>query len=143
MEQSFTCSSITYGTYGQVSAISFGKTIGSIAGTGQTEIIHQGIEVIFNVNAGLDQNVYCEPETKIVTLGEEYGSLPTPARKGYKFLGWFTASALGEGDEVKSDTAVTKETSHILYAHWTPKTYQVEYNANGGSRNYGKFNSYI
>lgn len=143
MQNSFSCSSITYGSYGQVSGISFGKTIGTTSGTGSTEIIQQGIEVTLNLNAGTDTNIVCDALSKIVTLGEKYGSLPTPARKGYKFLGWFTKAPKNEGTEVKADTEVTIETSHILYAHWEAKTYQVKYNSNGGSRNYGKFGTYI
>lgn len=143
MQNSFSCSSITYGSYGQVSEISFGKTIGSTSGTGSTEIIQQGIEVIFNVNAGTDINTVCETTSKRVKYGEEYGTLPIPARRGYKFLGWFTEAPKNEGTEIKADTEVTIETSHIVYAHWEAKTYQIKYNSNGGSRNYGKFSTYI
>lgn len=143
MQNSFSCSSITYGSYGQVSKISFGKTIGSTSGTGSTQIIQQGIIVTFNVNAGTDINVVCDTGSKVVTKGEKYGDLPTPARKGYKFLGWFTETPKNEGTEIKADTEVTIETSHIVYAHWEAKTYQIKYNSNGGSRNYGKFSTYI
>lgn len=53
---------------------------------------------------------------------------PNPSRTGYVFEGWYTAASGG-----------TKVTSYIgtsnvtYYAHWTPITYTIAFNANGGS----------
>lgn len=131
MQNSFKCSNITYGVYGQVSEISFGKITGSTSGTGSTQIIQQGIKVTFNPNG--DINTVCDTTSKQVKYGEEYGTLPIPARRGYTFLGWFTEKDEGSGEEITANTEVTIETSHTLYAHWKAKTYYVEYNPTGGS----------
>ncbi len=82
--------------------------------------------VTFNANGGSVSQT-----TKEVITGETYGELPTPTRDGHTFDGWFTAST--GGSQVTSTTEVTTESDHTLYAHWTPHTYTVTYDANGGS----------
>ncbi len=58
--------------------------------------------------------------------------LPTPTRTGYTFNGWYTASS--GGTKVGAGGASYTPSSNItLYAQWTPITYTVSYNANGGS----------
>ena len=69
------------------------------------------ITVSYNANGGV---VY--PESKTVTAGSTYGSLPTPTRSGYTFEGWYTA-AIG-GSSVTSGTTVTAQSDHTIYAHW-------------------------
>lgn len=44
------------------------------------------------------------------------GTLPTPTRDGYSFIGWYTQQT--DGDEVNSETVVTE--SMTIYAHWDP-----------------------
>lgn len=51
-----------------------------------------------------------------VYYGNTYGTLPTPTRTGYTFLGWFTASS--GGTLIMVHTEVTATTNHTLYAHW-------------------------
>ena len=60
--------------------------------------------------------------SKAVTYDSTYGSLPTPARKGYTFDGWYTAPT--DGTKVTAKTVVTATADHTLYAHWylTPAT---------------------
>ena len=70
-------------------------------------------------------------KTTNVVKGGTYGKLPAPTRSGYKFAGWYTASA--GGTKVTSTTKVTKTSAHTLYARWARKTYQVFFNANGGT----------
>ena len=71
--------------------------------------------VTFDPNGG---NELAEADkTKVVKIGEAYGELPTPTRKGYNFAGWYTAAE--EGTVVTADTTVTATTDHTLYAHWT------------------------
>lgn len=50
------------------------------------------------------------------TYGSTYGKLPTPTRKGYKFLGWFTKKSGGTQILPTSKVKITKTTT--LYAHW-------------------------
>ncbi len=68
---------------------------------------------------------------KRVTVGSAYGTLPTPARTGYVFGGWYT-SAQG-GSSVTAGTLVSRKENHTLYAHWSPASYKVTFHPNGGS----------
>ncbi len=52
-----------------------------------------------------------------VTVGHEYGDLPTPTRDGYTFTGWYT-SANG-GTQITSEDISSYEGKQTLYAHWT------------------------
>jgi len=70
--------------------------------------------VTFDPNGG---NELAEADkTKVVKIGEAYGELPTPTRKGYNFAGWYTEAE--EGTVVTADTTVSAMTDHTLYAHW-------------------------
>ena len=55
------------------------------------------------------------------------GALPTPARTGYKFAGWYTKKS--GGTKVTSKTKVTK--SVTWYAHWTARKYAVKVTKEG------------
>ena len=74
--------------------------------------------------------------TKTVTYDLTYGTLPAPTKTGYNFDGWFTAA--NGGSLVTSSTKVTTAGDHTIYAHWSPKTFYVNFYANGGS---GSMNS--
>ena len=82
--------------------------------------------VIYNANGGS-----VSPSSKSVTYGGTYGTLPTPSRTGYKFLGWFTS--ITGGTQVTPSTKVTTTETHTIYAHWQANTFTVTYDANGGS----------
>ena len=85
-------------------------------------------QVTFNANGS---GATVSPSTTNVTYGSTYGDLPTPLRTGYTFDGWFTAAS--GGDQVTSSTMVAITDAQTLYAHWTTNTYQVTFNANGGT----------
>ena len=73
-------------------------------------------------------------DTKRVKYNQTYGTLgATPTRKGYNFAGWYT-DEIG-GTEVTSDTVMTTGSDHNIYAHWTPITYTLTVNPNGGTLN--------
>ena len=72
-----------------------------------------------------------ETTSATVIAGEPYGSLPTPAREGYTFLGWYTAQT--GGSRIAGTTTVTNISDHTLYAHWRRNTVTATFNANGGS----------
>ena len=57
--------------------------------------------------------------TKQVTYASTYGTLPTPTRTGFDFLGWYT-SASG-GDKIIASTTVSITAAQTLYAHWKAK----------------------
>ena len=66
------------------------------------------------------------------TKNGKLGSLPTPTRGGYDFLGWYTEETGGE--KVTTDTVFTKNST--IYAHWQKQAaqeYTVTFDANGGS----------
>lgn len=67
--------------------------------------------VTFNANGGTTPTA-----SKSVTYGSTYGTLPTPTRNGYKFLGWYT-NATG-GTKITSSTTVSITAAQTLYAHW-------------------------
>ena len=71
------------------------------------------------------------PAEKTVTYGSHYGELPTPTRKGYTFVGWFTNP--NGGTQVTKETVVKTVADHTLYAHWTANEYTVTFDANGGT----------
>ena len=68
---------------------------------------------------------------KSVVFGETYGSLYTPVRDGYNFLGWFTAKS--GGTQVSANDTMTTGSNHTLYAQWSVITYTVTLNGNGGN----------
>lgn len=84
------------------------------------------VDVALNPNGGT-----CEKDKLSVTVGQAYGALPTPTYPGHVFQGWYTKQE--DGDKVAEDTIVTAKEAHTLYAHWTTETYQITYDANGGT----------
>ena len=82
--------------------------------------------VKFNGNGGTPSS-----DSKTVTYKEAYGSLPSAARSGYTFAGWYTAKSGGTKVTAKSKLGTAGTTT--LYAHWTANKYTVKFDANGGS----------
>lgn len=80
-------------------------------------------KLTYNNNSGSG----CTSQT--ATSGNAWGTLCTPKRTNYDFLGWYT-SATG-GTEVTSSTIATKD--QTVYAHWEYTTLKLTYNNNGGS----------
>jgi uncharacterized repeat protein (TIGR02543 family) len=80
--------------------------------------------VTFDANGGT-----VSPVTRKVANGAKVGSLPTPSRTGYIFVGWYTAKS--GGSKAGADTLVTENITY--YAYWTEKTYILSLDANGGS----------
>lgn len=66
----------------------------------------------YNVNGGnaLSSN------SKTIRYDQAYGTLPTPIRTGYSFLGWYTAK--DGGTKVDATTIHKSDSSVTLYAHW-------------------------
>jgi uncharacterized repeat protein (TIGR02543 family) len=73
--------------------------------------------VKFNVNKG--KKLKKAKSSKKVAYAAKYGKLPTPARKGYKFAGWYTKKSGGKKITARSKVAIKKTTT--LYAHWKKK----------------------
>ncbi|MDR0459921.1 MAG: InlB B-repeat-containing protein, partial [Nitrososphaerota archaeon] len=87
------------------------------------------IGVTFNANAPGDSSVVGPtPSSKNVENGATYGTLATVSRTGYNFNGWYTTPSAGS--LVTSSTTVTTSANHTLYAHWTPVSVTVTFDAN-------------
>ena len=52
-----------------------------------------------------------------VTLGGQYGDLPTPTNAGYTFIGWYTEKT--GGTKVGRYDTLASPASHTLYARWS------------------------
>lgn len=61
---------------------------------------------------------------------EELGTLPTAARTGYSFAGWFTAAT--GGDQITDKTKMPLDGA-TYYAQWMINQYTVKFDGNGGS----------
>lgn len=67
--------------------------------------------------------------TQWLAKGDAVGELPTPTRTGYGFDGWYTQAS--GGSKISAATTVSANTT--FYAHWTPNSYSIAYDANGGT----------
>ena len=68
---------------------------------------------------------------KTVTYDKTYGTLPSPSRDGYTFLGWYTA--LTSGTKIEASQTVKTAKDQILYAIWSQNTYTITFNSSGGT----------
>ena len=85
----------------------------------------EGMTVSFNSNGG----TVVTPGTQNYVPGQTFGQFPVPTRRGYKFQGWWTEAVNGiRMTEATEVPAADME----LFAHWTPITYYVRFNPNGG-----------
>ena len=98
-----------------------GSTITIFVSTGKKDVT-----VSYNANGG---TVSRSSDTR--HANDSYGDMPTPTRTGYTFNGWYTEQ--NGGSAVTSSTKVTITSNHTIYAHWTANSYQVKFDANGGS----------
>ena len=126
---------LTYGIDNTSAAIKFydgiakGKTRGVKSDNYVSEIeqgytIFTSTEVISNTTyktwyISLYSTVTFNPEkgsvsesTRRVEIGEKIGSLPTPTRNGYTFIGWFTEDNV----QVNANTIINADIT--LHAHW-------------------------
>lgn len=69
--------------------------------------------------------------SKTVTYDEVYGTFPDVERPGYTFKGWYTEKSGGNKVDAKSIVNIAK--NHTLYAQWVPLSYELEFDANGGT----------
>lgn len=89
-------------------------------------------EQIFTITLNAGGGTLDGQETKTVTTNG-YGkldTLPTPAREGFTFDGWYTAAA--GGSQITAATVFQENTT--IYAHWTEKQgYTITLDADGGT----------
>jgi uncharacterized repeat protein (TIGR02543 family) len=80
--------------------------------------------VTFDANGGT-----CATKSRKVVKSYAVGSLPKATRTGYTFAGWYTAKS--GGSKVSTATKITA--NRTFYARWTPTTYKIAFDANGGT----------
>ncbi|MCD7741234.1 MAG: InlB B-repeat-containing protein [Ruminococcus sp.] len=113
-----------------------------IAVTAFAGVLPTGLQVDTSITASaastvkmkvtLDANGGSCSKSKItVTYGKKYGTLPTPTRSGYNFVGWYNSS----GSKVTASTVVNKKVNHTLTAKWEewPTSVTLTFDANGGN----------
>lgn len=95
-----------------------------------TEQSKPGEAVLYDLT--LDPNgAPVETQVRKIPYTTTIGVLPVPVWDGYTFDGWYTQK---EGGSRVNDHATYNATVNLtLYAHWSPKTYQLIFNPNGGS----------
>ena len=82
----------------------------------------QKFTLSFDANGGLTTE-----SSRELTCGSPYGQLPTPARDGYTFDGWYTSK---EGGKAVSETSLMNGENATVYAHWIGKSYTLNFDNN-------------
>ena len=73
----------------------------------------------------------CTVTSKKVTFTSTYGTLTTPTRDGYTFLGWYTEK--DEGTAIVDSTVVAIPNDHTIYAHWKKRDpFTIRFDTNEG-----------
>ena len=86
----------------------------------------QPYDMFFDANGGTT------PATKkVFSVDGPVSNLPTPTRQYYTFNGWFTEKT--GGTIINADYRHSTTEKVTVYAHWTPNTFKLNYNPNGGS----------
>ena len=86
-------------------------TIGSEETTIKAIYTAKKYTVTYNANGGTVSGT-----SKSVTYNAKYGTLPTPKRAGYSFLGWYTAKT--GGSKITETTIVKITSNQTIYAQW-------------------------
>ena len=95
---------------------------------------------LYTITYMLNEGTFDSATSAVPTSYNAYTSfaLPTPTKAGYDFAGWYTQDYTDDGtftEELFGNAGKTKtiNADTTLYAKWTPNTYTVTFNANGGS----------
>ncbi len=83
--------------------------------------------VTFDANEGDDP----DPASITVSYDALYGTLASITRTGYTFMGWNT-NMDGSGDTITDTSQVAILKDQTLYAIWTPNSYKVTFETEGG-----------
>lgn len=95
----------------------------TIAGCNKDEDIKS-----YTIKFDADNDVVYE---NVVIEKQQTIDLPTPIKKGYKFLGWYPSKKFTRGTEVTKDTIIGKDIT--LYAKWEPINVKISIDLNGGT----------
>lgn len=80
--------------------------------------------VTFDSNGGVINN-----NTISLTKGSRMGEMPKPTKKGYEFVGWYTAKE--SGVEITKETIISKDIT--VYARWASGAYAMRLHMNDGA----------
>ena len=107
----------------------YGKSPGGAGGSGAVVIKYvQPYMLVYKANGGIDGPASSlQYADSTVTVGA------APTRTGYTFNGWNTALDGGGTNYAAGDTFTMPSEDLTLYAQWTPVTYTVTYELNGGT----------
>ena len=105
----FTAPTVTANQNATIGATYTAKGV-TVTASKSVTVTPKKVTVTFNANGGT-----VSPASQQFTVGLKYGTLPTPTRANWDFVGWFTAA--GGGVQVTSDT-VAAESLTALYALW-------------------------
>lgn len=67
-----------------------------------------------------------------VVFDDVFGELPTPTKRGYTFVGWYTSEKYG-AQSINKDSVLKIGENTTLYAHWKANTYKVTFDPSSGS----------
>ena len=81
----------------------------------------------YNTQGGILSSAF---DSDTVRLGEQFSDLETATRKGYIFDGWYTEP---EGGRKIENGMVCDEVVSVLYAHWAPNSYTLQFDGNFGT----------
>ena len=113
----------------------------SITITSDTTLRAEWTPVVYSINYNANGGTV-SPTNFNKTYGVAYtGTFASPAKLGYDFVGWYVdnntfANEFTTTTDIYNETATTYE----IYAKWSPKTYTINYNANGGTASATSFN---
>ncbi len=72
-----------------------------------------------------------EPTSITMLCGIPFGTLPTPTRDYYTFVGWYDAAE--GGNPITEETVHGEAVEMTVYAQWSANNYTVTFDANGGN----------
>ena len=98
---------------------------------GSTSLYAQWSPASFVVNYDANGGTVSSASASFTT-GSSPLTLPTPSETGYTFDGWFSAASGGTLVGA-AGSAYTPTASTSLYAQWSPASFVVNYDANGGT----------
>lgn len=69
--------------------------------------------LFYNANGGT-----VTPSEKAITMETAFGTLPTPTRECYDFVGWYTTAESADGVKVSAETILEEPGDITIYARW-------------------------
>ncbi|MCM1368588.1 MAG: InlB B-repeat-containing protein [Roseburia sp.] len=110
------------------------KTI-TVTHSGKTKTFDITVLARYTVSYSANSGSYTPsgmPASDSAAAGDKITAPTAPTLKGFAFSGWYTTAACATADAWDFDTS-TVTTATTLYAKWSPNTYAVAYDLDGGT----------